>query len=137
VQEIFAILPAPTKETAPFWEGCNRGELLLCACEACGRAFYYPRLYCPDCGSGNLAWRASAGRGTLYSFTHVGVSFYGPKWESQIPYTLVLVDLDEGPRMLSRLVGERRSQARIGDRLDLEFVEVEKQKLPYFRIAGD
>src|SRR3989304_3427326 len=114
--DIFAILPSPTNETAPFWEGCNRSELLLCACEACGHVFYYPRLYCPKCGSEKLAWRASEGRGTLYSFTRVGVSFYGKKWESQIPYTLVLVDLDEGPRMLSRLVGPGPATAQIGGR---------------------
>ena len=137
MQDILAILPSPTKETAPFWEGCNRGELLLSVCEDCAHVFYYPRLYCPRCGSEKLAWRASAGRGTLYSFTHVGVSFYGPTWESQLPYTLVLVDLDEGPRMLSRLIGKQHKEARIGDRLEVDFVEVEKQRLPYFRIAGD
>lgn len=137
MEDILAILPSPTQETKPFWEGCNRSELLLSACEDCAHVFYYPRLYCPKCGSEKLGWRASTGCGTLYSFTQVGVSFYGPTWESQIPYTLVLVDLDEGPRMLSRLVGKSRNEARIGDRLEVEFVEVEKQRLPYFRIAGD
>jgi len=137
MEAILAILPNPTKETAPFWEGCNRSELLLSACEDCAQVFYYPRLYCPNCGSEKLAWRASAGRGTLYSFTHVGVSFYGPTWESQIPYTLVLLDLDEGPRMLSRLVGPDRDKVQIGDRVRVEFVEFEKQKLPYFSIARE
>ena len=135
--DIFAILPAPTNESAPFWEGCNRGELLLQKCGDCSHVFYYARLFCPKCGSRKLEWQPSAGRGTLYSFTHVGVSFYGPKWESQIPYTLVLVDLDEGARMLSRLTGERRAEARIGDRLVMKLVEVEQQKLPYFRIARE
>ena len=134
--DIFAILPSPTSESAPFWEGCNRGELRLQKCGDCDHVFYYARLFCPKCGSRKLDWQASAGTGTLYSFTHVGVSFYGQKWESQIPYTLALVDLDEGPRMLSRLVGDGRAGAKIGDRLQLEFVEVETQKLPFFRIAG-
>ena len=134
---LFAILPSPTKETAPFWEGCNRSELLLSACEACGHTFYYPRLFCPKCGGDRLAWRASKGRGTLYSFSHVGVSFYGKKWESQIPYTLALVDLDEGPRMLSRLTGPDCDKAKIGDRVRVQFVEFEKQKLPYFSIVPE
>ena len=133
--DIFAILPKPTVESAPFWEGCNRGELLLQKCGDCAHVFYYARLFCPKCGSRKLDWNAATGKGTIYSFTHVGVSFYGPQWASQIPYTVVLVDLDEGPRMVSRLVSEARAEAKIGDRVELELVEVEKQKLPYFRIA--
>lgn len=135
--EIFALLPRPTNETRPFWEGCNRGELLLAHCTACGHVFYYPRLYCPKCGSDRLGWKKASGRGVLYSFTHVHVSFYGPTWESQLPYTLVLVDLEEGPRMLSRLTGSREQTGRaaIGQALELDFVQVEQQKIPYFRIV--
>jgi uncharacterized OB-fold protein len=137
MENIFAIKPAPTDESRPFWEGCNRGELLLQACESCSHVFYYPRFLCPRCGSTKLAWKPASGRGTVYSFTHVEVSFYGPQWESQVPYTPVLVDLDEGARMLSRLVGPDRDKVKIGDRLRVEFVEFEKQKLPFFSIERD
>lgn len=135
MEEIIAIPPQPTKASAPYWEGCNRGELLLAKCNDCARPFYYPRILCPHCGSQNLGWLKASGTGTVWSFTHVHVSFYGKRWESQLPYTPVLIDLDEGVRMMSRLVGEGRDNVKIGDKVKVEFIEVEKQKIPFFTIA--
>jgi len=135
--EIKAILPKPTADSAPFWEGCDRGELLLARCGECGYRFYYPRRLCPKCGSSLIGFEASAGTGTVFSLSEVRVSFYGPAWESQLPYTVVLVDLDEGPRMLSRLIGHGGSKVCIGDRVRVRFIEVEGQKLPYFELAPE
>ncbi len=136
MEDIYAILPSPTTESAPFWEGCNRGELLLQRCDACKHVFYYARSFCPACGHDKLTWQAASGKGTVYSFSHVHVSFYGAKWESQLPYTSVLIDLDEGPRMLSRLTGPGRTDVKIGDKLAVAFVEYENQKLPFFALAA-
>ena len=135
MEQIIAIPPSPTNASAPYWEGCNRGELLLAKCHDCGKPFYYPRILCPHCGSQNLGWIKAAGTGTVWSFSHVHVSFYGKRWESQLPYTPVLIDLDEGVRMMSRLVGDGRENVKIGDRVKVDFIEVEKQKIPFFRIA--
>lgn len=135
--EIKAILPKPTADSAPFWEGCDRGELLLARCGGCGHRFYYPRRLCPKCGCGSIGFEPSAGTGTVFSFSEVRVSFYGPAWDSQLPYTVVLVDLDEGPRMLSRLIGNGRSNVRVGDRLRVRFIDVEGHKLPYFELAPE
>ena len=132
IPEIRAILPQRTVDSAPFWDACNDGKLLLRDCGACGKVSYYPRATCPHCGGRQLGWRAASGRGVVYSFTQVGVSFYGPEWESQLPYTVVLVDLEEGPRMLSRLIGSDQAFAAIGDPVQLEFVAVDGQRLPYF-----
>jgi len=134
VENIFALPPSPTTVSRPFWDGCNVDKLLLQSCTGCAHIFYYPRQHCPRCGSSALEWRTAGGDGTVWSFTHVEVSFYGPQWESQIPYTPFLVDLDEGARMLSRLIGPKRGVVRIGDRVRVEFVPVENQKLPYFRL---
>jgi uncharacterized protein len=131
--DIKAILPQRTVDSTPFWEGCNQDKLLLRHCQACDQLSYFPRSACPHCGGRALDWREASGRATIYSFTHVAVSFYGPEWESQLPYTPVLVDLEEGPRMLSRLIGAGRDLIRIGDRVQLVFVEVEGQRLPYFQ----
>ena len=136
MEDIIAIPPAPTRQSAPYWEACNRGELLLAKCNDCTRPFYYPRILCPHCGSRNLGWLKASGTGTVWSFTHVQVSFYGKRWESQLPYTPVLIDLDEGVRMLSRLIGEGRDAVNIGDRVRVEFIECEKQNIPYFTLAG-
>ncbi|MGN6770416.1 MAG: Zn-ribbon domain-containing OB-fold protein [Rhizobiaceae bacterium] len=134
--DLKAILPRPTAATRPFWEACNREELLLAHCEECGNDFYYPRLACPNCGSSRIGWRKSAGRGRVFSFSHVQMSFHGPAWETQLPYTVILVELDEGPRMLSRLVDDSRADVRSGDPVEVVFPEIDGQKLPYFRLSG-
>lgn len=135
MKQILVILPKSTPESAPFWEACDRGELILCHCDSCGNRFYYPRRLCPKCGRSDLGWETAKGTGTVFSFSEVCVSFYGSAWESQIPYTVVLVDLDEGPRMLSRMVPSSEPPVGIGDRVAVSFVEFEGHKLPYFRRA--
>jgi uncharacterized OB-fold protein len=137
MSDILAILPTPTVDSEEFWRGCERGELLLRRCEECGTIAYYPRSHCISCGGERLAWQQSAGTGTIYSFTHVAVSFYGKAWESRLPYTVVLVDLVEGPRMLSRLVDAERARVRIGARVKLAFVSVEGRGLPFFQLAEE
>jgi uncharacterized OB-fold protein len=136
VEDLIAILPTSTDASKPFWQACNSGELQLPHCMECDRVFYYPRRSCPHCGSTTLDARKSTGNGRVFSFTHVHVSFYGDKWKSQLPYTPVLVDLDEGVRMLSRLVGPDRDKVVVGDRVKVEFVEIEGQKLPFFQRAA-
>lgn len=136
MNDIIAILPKPSTESAPFWEACDRGELRLQRCARGGHLFYFPRLYCPTCGDRELRWESCIGTGTVFSFSHVHVSFHGPKWESQLPYCVVSVDLDEGPRLLSRLIGADRNDVRIADRVTVEFVAFEGHKLPFFRRAG-
>jgi uncharacterized OB-fold protein len=131
--DIKAILPARTVDSAPFWDGCQNRQLLLRDCHSCGARSYYPRAHCPHCGSTDVGWSAASGRATVWSFSHVAISFYGDEWASQLPYTPVLIDLAEGPRMLSRLIGPGRAGVRIGDAVKLVFVEVDGQQLPYFQ----
>ena len=131
-QLILAHLPPPTVDSAPFWEGCTQGKLLLQACDACKGLIYFPRRTCPRCGAGSLRWAEASGRGHLFSFSQVQVSFYGPEWESELPYTVALVDLAEGPRMLSRMVGATDGIA-IGDPVQVVFVAVGDRKLPFFQ----
>jgi uncharacterized OB-fold protein len=135
VAEIQAILPTPSADSREFWGACNNGELLLQECSDCRHVFYYPRQMCPRCGGRHLRWRASTGKGSVYSFTQVQVSFYGPTWERDLPYTVVLVDLEEGPRMLSRLVESDQDAVAVGAALEVAFVTVEGQALPMFRLC--
>jgi uncharacterized OB-fold protein len=129
-----AHLPAPSLDSAPFWASCNQEVLLLQHCAECGKRFYFARRLCPACGGSHLDWEPSAGKGTVFSFSEVHVSFFGPEWESELPYTCVLIDLDEGPRLLSRFVGSDEEKIKIGDRVNVVFVEVENQKLPFFEL---
>jgi uncharacterized protein len=128
-----AVLPRPTAASAPFWEACNREELILPKCDDCGAVFYYPRIACPHCGSQNLGWIRASGKGRIFSFTRVAVSFHGDVWQLQLPYHVVLVDLAEGPRMVSRLIGKDREDVRSGDGVEVTFPEIEGQRLPFFR----
>jgi uncharacterized OB-fold protein len=136
MSDLKAVLPHPTNVSKPFWDACNRGKLLLPHCEACDRLFYYPRVACPHCGSDRLGWHRSAGTGTVFTFSHVQLSFFGKAWETQLPYTVVLVDLDEGVRFLSRLIGDDRDRVTIGAPVACAFRTVEGQSLPFFRLVG-
>ena len=100
--------PDPT--TVPFWEAAGRGELLLQRCKACARFQFYPRPFGISC-DGEVGWVAASGTGTVYSMTTVRIRVIP---ELEPPYAVVLVELDEGPRMLGMLAGD---EARIGNRV--------------------
>lgn len=91
--------PQIDTESAPFWEGCREGKLRLRHCKACDRAYYYPRDQCPRCWSGDIEWREASRRGTVYAYTVVHEN-PAPPFRERLPYGLVLVDLEEGPRMM-------------------------------------
>jgi uncharacterized OB-fold protein len=123
--------------TAVFWDACKAGQLKLQHCQDCGKPFYYPRTACPACGGTRLEWRQMKGTGTIYSYSHVHLALGGYKsWEAEVPFTLVQIELDEGPRMLSRLAGKAEEGVKIGDRVTVAFTEREGETLPYFRRTG-
>ena len=99
-------LPAPANEelTRPFWEATRRHELLMPRCRACSHMFYYPRDRCPSCLSDELEWAKVSGRGTVYTYTVVRRPA-NPAFNEDVPYVLAIVQLDEGPRMLTNIVG--------------------------------
>ena len=94
---------------AVFREAAANGRLLLPRCTSCGRTHWYPRAFCPLCGAQELIWQSAAGYGTVYS---VSVMRRVAK-----PYALALVTLDEGPTLLTNLVGCDLDAVLIGDRV--------------------
>lgn len=128
--DLWAPLPQPTEFSAAFWDHADREVLALPACDACGTLHYPPRRFCPDCGSEALTWTPLSGRATVVSHTTVHTSFHGQDWAGQLPYVVALVDLAEGPRMLTRLVGGEGIAT--GDPVRVSFVAVGDRKLPYF-----
>ena len=88
----------------------QNGELGFQRCDGCGAAVFYPRVLCPVCGSDALRWRTSSGRGVVYALTAV----YRRDAE---PYNVVLVDLEEGFRMMSRVEGMPAEEVGIGLRV--------------------
>ncbi len=130
-------LPVPSPETKPFWDAARRHELALPFCKPCGAFFYYPRAACPRCLSPDLEWRAVSGRGTLHTFTIVHRGQKGFPLGS--PYVLAVVELEEGPRMMTNLVGVVPDLAavRIGMPVEVAFDDVTPAvTLLHFRPAG-
>jgi uncharacterized protein len=129
-------IPLPTPETRPFWEAARRHELQLQRCRACGRHLFYPRAACPHCLSADLEWRRASGRGTLHTFT---VVHRGQRdFPLGAPYVIAIVELAEGPRLMTNLVGVAPdpSAIRIGMPVEVTFEDVSADvALPRFRPA--
>ncbi|MGO8859993.1 MAG: Zn-ribbon domain-containing OB-fold protein [Acidimicrobiales bacterium] len=111
-------LPYPSPISRPFWEGQARGELLFQRCADCGRSTHTPALVCAHCGSQELGWVPSTGRGTVYSWTIV----WRPQTpEFTVPYVPIIVDLEEGWQMLSNLVGCEHDAVHVGQPVEVVF----------------
>jgi uncharacterized protein len=118
--------------TAPFWAAAERGELLVQECRACGARQFTPRRLCLACASDDVGWLRCAGTATVHSVT---VSHLEVLPDVPPPYAVAIVALDEGPRMLTRLVGPGALDAAIGDRATLDWLpRDESPSLPVFRV---
>jgi uncharacterized protein len=106
-------LPHPDADSRPFWEGCGRGELLLQHCTACGALRHPPAALCARCHSDAHEWRPASGRGSVHSFVVVHHAFH-PAWEGSLPYVVATVALEEGPHLVTNIVGAPIEQVRIG-----------------------
>ena len=127
-------LPVPTPETRPFWEAARRHELSLQRCRACGRHVFYPRAACPHCFSADLEWHRTSGRGTLHTFTVVHRGQRG--FPLAAPYVIAIVELGEGARLMTNLVGIDADPAKIqiGMPVEVVFEDVSPEiALPRFR----
>lgn len=128
-------VPEITQHSEPFWQACKEDRLLIMNCKNCGKPFFYPRRSCPSCWSEEVEWLESKGRGTIWTLSEVAISLWGDAWDDVVPYTVAVIDLDEGVRMASRLVGG--SNWKIGDRVQVSFQPGEKDSvMPYFTTAG-
>jgi uncharacterized protein len=98
------LVPHPVGLNAEFYAHCAAGELRFQRCGACGTWRHPPRYRCSACGSGEWSWERSSGRGRLFSWTitHRAVD---PAYEDELPYAVVVVELDEGPRLVGNLRG--------------------------------
>ena len=95
------LTPLPTPDTAPYWEGAAAGELRIQQCTSCTKYYFYPRPFCPNFGSAEVEWRVTSGRASLVSY----VINHRPVPPSDEPLVIALVQLEEGPRMMTNVVG--------------------------------
>jgi hypothetical protein len=126
---------SPSAVTAPFWEAARAGRLELQRCAACERLQHPPRAICVACGvaESKLLWEPVSGAGEVYAFTVVARALI-PALQSEVPYVLAVVQLDEGVRMISLIRGCKPEDVRIGQRVQVAFETVTPEvKLPVFR----
>jgi hypothetical protein len=115
-------------ETREFWVAAGEGRLLLPRCDDCGRNHWYPRAHCPLCGSVRLRWVQASGRGTLHAFS--------PARRAEPQYTLAYVTLDEGPTLMTNIVGAPPEALRIGQPVVVRFQpSAEGRMMPFFAPA--
>lgn len=118
-------LPRPSVESAPFWEGLGEGEIRLQRCDDCSRVQFYPRSGCRHCGSTSLTWEALSGDGEVYTYTVVHRAPF-EAFKPDVPYVIAVVELAEGPRLVTNVVGCPVDEVSIGMRVR-----------PVFDAAGD
>jgi uncharacterized OB-fold protein len=126
-------LPRITEENRPFWEAARHHQLRLQCCAGCGRFRYPPAPVCPGCLSGEAEWTPVSGRGTVSTFVIVHQRYF-EAFAADLPYHVVQVMLDEGPRLTANLVDVPNDQLRIGMAVEVVFDDVTPEiSLPRFR----
>jgi uncharacterized OB-fold protein len=103
-----------TPDTRPYWDALEQRKLLLHRCRNCGKAHHYPRAHCPFCFGGNLDWEQASGRGTVYS--------YSVMHRADPPYVMAYIELEEGPVVMSNIVGTPFDKIRIGAPVTVDFI---------------
>jgi uncharacterized OB-fold protein len=121
--------PVPDAVTRPFWDGVAEGVLRLQRCADCDRHVFYPRAVCPRCMSSDLEWVEANGAGLVHSFTVVHRA--PADFREEVPYVVALIDLDEGVRMMTRLVDVEPAAVVVG--MPVEVAIQGEPRLPYFR----
>jgi uncharacterized OB-fold protein len=128
-------VPRPSPESLPFWEAAKEKRLLLPRCNHCVRYFFPPSQRCRHCLSPDIAWAESKGTGRIYSFV-VYHRPYHPAFEADVPYVVAIVELDEGVRLLSNIVGTPHEDIRCDARVRVTFEERDGVSIPMFEVAS-
>ena len=124
--------PMPDRDTAPFWEAQNQHQLRFQRCSGCGAVRYPVGPLCPECRSFEFEWITSSGRGAVHSLTVVQHQTH-PAF--LVPYTVVLAEMEEGPRVIAQFRGTDGARPEIGMSVRVEWEDDPKQSLPVFMPA--
>ena len=130
-------LPVKQPESDFYWEKAQAHELWLRRCNACEHAYFYPRDFCPDCGSRDVSWVQASGRGTLHTFAIVHRAPV-PAFSDRVPFVVAMVDLEEGGRIPTNLVDVEPDPEHIsvGMAVEVAFEDLTDEiTLPVFRPA--
>lgn len=123
-------------DTGEFWQATANKEFRYQQCANCGTIMWHPRAHCTGCVDGDLRWKVSAGKGTIYSFSVVRLSYH-PFFRTKVPYAVAYVDLDEGPRFLTNVTGidDPLTDVHVGQRVELAWEEHDELCIPLVRPA--
>jgi len=115
-------------ETSPFWAAAEQKRLLIKTCEHCNRAHWYPRIFCPLCGSDKTTWKDASGRGSIYSFSVIE--------RADPPYVVAWVQMEEGPIAITNIVDCDYKRLKIGDKVSVRFQQTpEGRTVPVYTLA--
>lgn len=129
-------LPGIDDESALWWEAARDGRLLIKRCGDCGKPHYYPRPFCPHCWSENVDWEPASGRATLYTWSTVHINDL-PPFRDRLPYVAAIVDLEEGPRMVTNIVDCDPDTLTVGMPVEVTFQQqTDEVTVPMFRPVG-
>ena len=130
-------LPAITTEAKPFWDGAAQQKLVMQRCQACNAWVWTPRPACNECGSEKIEWTPMSGKGQVYSFTvirQIAGRAASLAFQNDIPYVVAWVDLDEGPRMITNIIGCPVEDVKLGMKVSVAFEQASKDVwLPKFK----
>ena len=124
--------PLVNADSEPYWSAAQEGRLVLQRCVDCGHIDFMPRHICPACWSDNRKWIDASGIGRVHSFSIVHRAPL-PEFRDDCPYVVALIDLIEGPRMMTNIVGEDALKVAIGDAVEICFEDRGDIRLPQFR----
>lgn len=125
-------LPHATPETRPYWDAARRHELRVQKCKRCGDLVHYPKPMCPSCHGTEFEWVKMSGRGKVYSYTVTYKAFH-PGFAEDLPYAVGIIELDEGVRMMSSIIGIAPDKVSVGMPVDVVFDDVTPEvTLPRF-----
>ena len=131
-----AIIPGMTELTAPYWKAAREGRLVVQECRSCGGLAHPPLPACPCCHGSDLGWRQVSGDGTVYSYTVVRHPTH-VAFADRVPYVIALVELAEGPWLVTGITGCAPDEVRAGMRVRVTFRPVTGEvTLPYFEPAS-
>lgn len=128
-------LPRPYQDTEAYWAAAREHRFVIQRCKTCGEHQFYPRGVCSHCLSSDLEWMDASGRGTVYSYS-VNYRAPHPGFADDLPFVLAIVELEEGPRMMTNIVDCDPESVTIGMAVTVTFDDVtDEVTLPKFRPA--
>jgi uncharacterized OB-fold protein len=130
-----ADIPIIDAASAPYWDAARQGRLLIAECGACRRVHHYPRPFCPHCWSDDVQPVQASGTGTLYTYSTVYVNDL-PPFSDRLPYVAAIVELTEGPRVMTTIEGADADALRVGMAVTASFrpVDADEPDSPYLTV---